>query len=84
MDTALAAIEVTATVDEAHQLHLDTALPIAGPRRVRVIVLYADDGDVNETTWLHAAAHSPAYTDLADPAEDVYTLSDGTPYHDEK
>jgi hypothetical protein len=36
----LTAIETTATIDENHQIRLDTPLPIAGPLRVKVIVLY--------------------------------------------
>ena len=35
----MTAIEMTGTVDENHQLQLDGALPITGPKRVRVIVL---------------------------------------------
>ena len=35
----MTAIEMTGTVDENHQLKLDGELPIAGPKRVRVIVL---------------------------------------------
>lgn len=35
----MTAIEMTGTVDENHQLQLDGILPIAGPKRVRVIVL---------------------------------------------
>lgn len=47
METTMTAIEVTGTVDEHQQLLLDHALPIAGPGRVRVIVLYplADEWD---------------------------------------
>ena len=35
----MTAIEMTGTVDENHQLKLDGVLPIAGPKRVRVIDL---------------------------------------------
>lgn len=36
----MAAIEVTGTVDENRHLCLDGELPITGPARVRVIILY--------------------------------------------
>lgn len=39
MDTATKAIETTGTIDAERQLVLDKPLPIAGPTRVRVIIL---------------------------------------------
>jgi len=39
MEVPMTAIEMTGTVDENHQLKLDGELPIAGPKRVRVLVL---------------------------------------------
>ena len=80
MDTTLTAIETTATVDENRQIHLDTPLPIAGPLRVRVIVLYPLADDIDETTWLYAAARNPAFSSLHDASEDIYTIQDGKPF----
>ena len=40
MPASLTAIEMTGRIDERRQLQLDQALPVAGPMRVRVIVLY--------------------------------------------
>ena len=79
MDKTLAAFETTATVDERHQLRLDAALPIIGPMRVRVIVLYSLDEDIDETAWLYTAAHNPALASLHDASEDIYSLDDGRP-----
>ena len=81
MEATLTAIELTGTIDEQHQLRLDEALPITGPRRVRVIVLYPLEGDWNETEWLQAAARNPAFEFLNDPREDIYSLTDGQPFH---
>ncbi|MBM3887564.1 MAG: hypothetical protein FJ388_00395 [Verrucomicrobia bacterium] len=75
------AIEATGTVDERQQLHLDAPLPV-GPSRVRVIVLVPENGEMDETTWLHAAANDPAFDFLKDPAEDIYSPADGKPFHD--
>ena len=83
MDTTLTAIETTATVDENRQIHLDTPLPIAGPLRVRVIVLYPLADDIDETTWLYAASRNPAFTSLADASEDIYSRDDGKPFKPE-
>jgi len=77
------AIEMTATVDKDHQLHLDGPLPIAGPSRVRVIILVPENGDIDEAEWLRAAATNPAFDFLKDPEEDIYSLTDGEPFRDE-
>ncbi len=83
METPLAAIELTGTIDEQHQLRLDEALPISGPQRVRVILLYPRNGERDEAEWLRAAASNPAFADLANPEEDIYSLADGKPFDDE-
>jgi hypothetical protein len=83
MDPALTAIELTGAVNERHELQLDDVLPIQGPRRVRVIVLYSPVDELDESEWLHAAALSPAFDFLRDQEEDIYTVADGNPVHDE-
>jgi hypothetical protein len=82
LETMFTAIETTGVVDDAHQLRLDAELPIDGPRRVRVIVLYPED-DLDEMMWLKAASVNPAFESLNDPKEDIYSLLDGKPYDDE-
>ena len=79
----MVAIEASGRVDEQHRLELDAPLPISGPRRVRVIVLYAADDDWSEAEWLQAAAHNPAFDFLKDAAEDIYSPMDGVPFRDE-
>jgi hypothetical protein len=83
MDSPLTAIELMGTIDEQHQLRLDETLPIAGPTRVRVIVLYPLNGGWDEAEWLQAAARNPVFADLAAAEEDVYSPADGKPFHDE-
>jgi hypothetical protein len=83
MEATLTAIETSGTVNESHQLQLDEILPIPGPKRVRVIVLYSPVDEWDEKEWLHAAALSPAFDFLKDPEEDIYKMTDGKPYHDE-
>ena len=84
MEAPLTAIELTGTIDEQHQLRLDEALPVSGPKRVRIIVLYPLNDAWDETKWLHAAARNPAFADLAEPEEDIYSLADGKPFKDEE
>lgn len=83
MESMLTALEMTGIVDASQVLHLDNPLPITGPKRVRVIVLYAmDDDTLDESEWLYAAAQNPAFHDLHDPAEDIYSITDGEPIRD--
>jgi hypothetical protein len=82
MSIATRAIETAGTIDAQCQLVLDDPLPIAGPRRVRVIILVPDEEDIDETEWLRAAAANPAFDFLKDPSEDIYSIQDGKPFHD--
>lgn len=85
------AVETTATVDEAQRLVLDEPLPAAGARRVRVIVLLPEDeageaieaDETSEQSWLRAAALNPGFDFLKAPQEDLYTIEDGKPFHDQ-
>ncbi len=83
MEGTMTAIEMTGTIDEHRQLQLDGTLPISGPVRVRILVLYPLSEEWDEMEWLQAAARSPAFAFLSDPEEDIYTLADGEPFHDE-
>ena len=79
MDTMMTAIEMTATVDEHHQLTLDGTLPIIGPVRVKVIVLHPLTDKLDEPEWLRAAAHNPAFAFLRESTEEIYSPDDGKP-----
>jgi hypothetical protein len=78
------AIETTGLVDEQSHLVLDGPLPIAGPGRVRVIILVPEEADISELEWLKAAVTNPAFDFLKEPEEDIYTLADGKPFHDQR
>jgi hypothetical protein len=82
METTMTAIEMTGRIDENRQLQLDNPLPVSGPMRVRVIVLYPIQDEEDETEWLQAAARNPAFEFLKDPEEDIYSLTDGEPFRD--
>jgi len=85
MGIATRAIEMTGTIDRQHRLVLDEPLPVAGPLKVRVIILLPEEAeqDIDEREWLRAAATNPAFRFLRDAEEDIYTLEDGRPFHDE-
>lgn len=84
MGLPLKAIEVEGTIDEQRRLQLDEPLPIVGPSRVRVIILISDETAIDEKEWLQAAASNPAFGYLKEPEEDIYTLADGKPFHDQR
>jgi len=77
VETKMAAIEMTGIIDEDRRLHIAGTLPVPGPMRVRVLILYPLTEDSEEEEWLKAAARNPAFATLHDPAEDIYGLSDG-------
>jgi hypothetical protein len=79
----MTALETTGTIDEHRSLQLDDVLPFPGPMRVRVIVLYPSGDEWDDTTWLLAAARNPVFDFLNAPEEDIYSLDDGKPFHDE-
>ena len=83
MDGTMKAIEMTGQIDEHNQLKLDGELPASGPVRVKVIVLYPLQDDWDESEWLRAAAHNPAFESLKEAQEDIYSTADGKPFHDQ-
>jgi hypothetical protein len=83
MPAGFKAIDIGGTIDAQRHLHLDTDLPVAGPSRVRVIILIPEDAEIEETDWYRAASKNPAFDFLSDPAEDVYSSADGKPFHDQ-
>jgi hypothetical protein len=86
VDTAVRAIETTGIIDEKSHLQLDAPLPVVGPSRVRIIVLFSEEGqeEIEELAWLQAATRNPAFDFLKDPGEDIYTLADGRPFDDKR
>lgn len=84
MDVASRAIETTGTVDADHRLLLDEALPISGPKKVRVIILFPEEIDIDESQWLKAASRNPSFDFLKDPEEDIYSMNDGKPFNHQK
>ncbi len=79
----ITAIEMTGIIDEHRQLILDGILPFSGPRRVKVIVLSTIDHEIEENSWMQAASRNSAFSFLSDPEEDIYSITDGHPFHDE-
>ena len=81
MDIAMRAIELTGSIDEHGQLHLDQCSTLVGPCRVRILLLFEEEA-IPEKEWLRAAVKNPAFAFLNDPAAEVYTAVDGKPFRD--
>jgi hypothetical protein len=77
------AIEVNGVIDNERKLHVDGPLPVESSGRVRVIILLPEEADIDESSWERSAAANPAFEFLADPAEDIYTLTDGHAFTDQ-
>jgi tetratricopeptide (TPR) repeat protein len=41
-----------------------------------------EEGEIDESEWLRAAATNPAFDFLKEPEEDIYTLDDGRPFNE--
>lgn len=65
--------------------HIVLDEPYALPANASLMVTLlptASDRDGEENAWLRAAASSEAFAFLSDPAEDIYTATDGKPFSD--
>ncbi len=70
------AVELQGEIDDQHRLHADVPqdLPVGS---VRVIVLISEEDEAGPA-WAAGVA-SEWSAELNDPAQDIYTLSDGQP-----
>ncbi len=75
------AIETTGKIDKEGVLHLDTPLELK-EQTVKVIVLIPEEVEIEEQEWLKAISHNSAFDFLHEEKEDIYSLSDGKPFHD--
>lgn len=82
MEMATRVIETTGTIDSQYNLHLDEPIPVAGPTKVRVLILLPEEADIDETARLKAIAANPAFDFLKEPEENIYTLEDGKQFND--
>ncbi|MFQ5864893.1 MAG: hypothetical protein ACE5IW_06665, partial [bacterium] len=63
----------TGTIDEKHQLILDKPIPLVGKSKVRIIILFPDESDIDERAWLRSVSANPVFDFLKEPEEDIYT-----------
>jgi succinyl-CoA synthetase alpha subunit len=76
------AIETTGQIDKEGNLHLSKPL-LEKDKKVKVIVLVPEgESEEEELLWVKTQSKNPAFSFLEDPAEDIYSLKDGKPFHD--
>jgi hypothetical protein len=75
----LTAIETTGTIERNGKIVIDETFSVSAPTSVRVIVLFPESEDLNESEWLRAASKNEAFDFLNSTEEDIYSLEDGKP-----
>lgn len=61
---------------------IELAEPLAAQEGEEVLVSLLST-DISEREWLRAAMKNPAFDFLRAPEEDIYSLDDGKPFHDQ-
>lgn len=75
----LTAIETTGTIEQNGKIVIDETFSVDAPTSVRVIVLFPEAEDVQESEWMKAASNNEVFDFLNDAEEDIYSLTDGKP-----
>jgi hypothetical protein len=75
----LTAIETTGTIEQNGRIVIDEIFSVNAPTSVRIIVLFPEDEDMNESEWLQVALQNEVFRFLNDPEEDIYSITDGKP-----
>jgi len=73
------AIEITGEIEKAGLLKLDFPIDLRRKQKVKVIILYNEEDNINERLWLTAISNNPVFEFLKDKAEDIYSILDGKP-----
>jgi hypothetical protein len=75
----LTAIETTGTIEQNGKIVIDETFSVDAPTSVRVIVLFPEAEEVQESEWMKAASDNEVFDFLNDAEEDIYSLTDGKP-----
>lgn len=76
------AFETYGHIDKTGRLKIMPELPLK-EGDVKVIIMYNEEkGESDEALWLKSVSKNPAFEFLKDKEEDIYSLTDGKPFHD--
>jgi hypothetical protein len=71
------AIETTGSIEKSGQLKLDKPLRLYQKQKVKIIILFNEENDIDEKLWLASLRGNPAFAFLNDKSEDIYSVTDG-------
>lgn len=74
------AFETYGHVDKSGKLKIVSDLPLQ-EGEVKVIIMYDEKKESEETAWLKAVSNNPVFDFLKDSSEDMYSLTDGKPFN---
>jgi hypothetical protein len=74
------ALETTGTIGKSGVLKLDSPISISEKQKVKVIILYTEEEEIDESLWLSAVKGNPSFSFLENKKEDIYSLADGKPF----
>lgn len=72
-------LQFTGVVSKQNELLIDVPLPFSVNSRVKISISI-DDNEDEGPEYLAAIAKNPAFKDIFDDSEDIYTLEDGKPF----
>lgn len=71
--------ETTGILNSEDTLILHTSPPIAKNKKVKVIIMLEEKNKEDE--WLEAASTNPAFSDIFEKDQDIYSIDDGKPFN---
>lgn len=72
------AIEINGYINEKGIIQLEK-IPKITNQNVKLIILYSENNEKDETQWLKSISNNPVFDFLKDEKENIYTLEDGKP-----
>ena len=76
------AIEAFGEIDKDGRIKLEKPIDHEG-KRVKVIILFSEEDDIDDALWLEAVSKSDSFDFLKDEGEEIYSVEDGKPVSDE-
>jgi uncharacterized alpha/beta hydrolase family protein len=79
----MSVIEINSKTDSKGLLKFNYNLKKSN-RRVKILIMVDDNKKTSdeEALWMQSIVTNPAFDFLNDPAEDIYTITDGEPIDD--
>jgi hypothetical protein len=76
------AIEAFGEIDKDGRIKLEKPIDHEG-RKVKVIILFPEEENIDDASWLEAVSKSESFDFLKEEGEDIYSVEDGKTVSDE-